>query len=384
MTDIRELLLEATSDVQVEETNPVRQVQRAARHRQSWLVAACVAAVVVIGGGGFALDSRYTTDRPPTKHVPSTDRIDRWSGTANLEVAVGFDSAYTFDPVDDNDAETQSITVRDPRTGAITGTYPGLPGIQHIATGAGRVWAFGPANPSSAGAIYAINPANGRINRIFLRSSRTAPHAIAFAYGAAWLTFPLRNQVWRLTPTPTGVTKTVVAVSGGPLSIASTGDGQLWVQRTHAPAVNLVSTLRGGQLGPTTRTFQQVFSTTERDRLWVTTDSPGLDRVQFTSVGCGANQCATVDKRIAPPKAGYSPESVVETSAGLFVLWMYTGSGNLQPQARGTAAFYSWAALNHASPTPTATVSVLGALTADGNGVLIAAENGIVRWTPGG
>jgi hypothetical protein len=383
MTDIRELLHEATADVQVTEPDPVRRVHRAARRRQFRLVTACTAAVVVIVGGGLVVNDRHTTSELAI-HRATDDRIDRWAGTDDLEAAVGFGSAYTFDPVDDNGAETQQITVRSPVTGAITGSYPGLLGIQHIATGANRLWAYGPANPSSAGAIYVINPTTGRIKRIFLRSSKTAPHAIAFAYGVAWLTFPLIDQVWRLTPTSTGVAKSVIDVPGGPLSIATTGDGQLWVQRTHAPTVQLVITPSGGQLGPTTRTFQQVFSTTERDRLWVTTDSPGLDRVQFNSAGCAANECATVDKRIAPPSAGASPVSVVETPAGLFVLWMYTGSGNLQRQPHDLTAFYSWAEVNRSDPTPTATVPHLGDMTADGDGVLIAGGSGILRWTPAG
>jgi hypothetical protein len=373
MTDIRELLLEATSDVRIDEPNPVARVRRATNRRQLRLVAATTAVVVAIVGGGVAVD-KTTTRIHKMPLVIASGQLESWPGTRNDLATTGFGAAWTIN------ATVGSVLVqRDEGTGAVIGSYNIAPQVQHLAAGAGRIWAYGVKQPAGPGVINVINPATGAVKTLSLHGTNEVPHAIAFADDSAWITFPLVDQVWRLTPTVTGVTKSVIDVPGGPLAVATTGDGQVWVQRAGSDAVEIVPDTVGGHTGQTSAPFVSIFSSVENDELWATGDSPGLERINLDRGGCNGD-CAV--QILALPTAG-TPGAVLETQSGLFISSFYSGSGQGQTPLRGQTTYFSDAALNSSHPVPTATVRSLGMLAADGSGVLIATgSHGIIRWTP--
>jgi hypothetical protein len=241
MTHIRELLREATEDLPVNLADPVRLLRRAAtRRRRKLATIGCVVVAVLVaiivplllwnGPGSATLVAPKPT--PVTHHGAV---VQNWAPDDG-EVAAGFGSIWGMQCCGGS-TKPSWVDRLDPTTGQRL-AHIDLPGpTTTIAVGAGYVWTIG-ATDGGPSSISAIDPVTSHVITMPLPNPKAEPYNIAFAHGSAWVTMQLLNQVWRLTPTasdgfgnnPT-FERSIVEVSGGPTSIATTGDGALWVQQ---------------------------------------------------------------------------------------------------------------------------------------------------------
>lgn len=382
MTDIRELLREATADVSVE-GDPVSRISRAAaRHRQRTGFGAVVAIAVVVAAIVVPLDLRggVTKGSLPAQTSKGQQTLRYWARSDGA-VAAGFGSIWAT-----------------PRQGAHSGatwvdrlnrdtgkriTRVSLPGpVTAVAAGAGFVWTLGWIDAGQS-AVSAINPTTYAVSTWQITALDGAPQGIAFAHGSAWVTFRLRDQVWRLTPTTNGIAKTVLKVTGEPTDIAATGNGALWLTRTvHGRQVLTAMTVNGkhARLGRSVDWPGDVFSAAGKNLLWASFGPHTLVLLEPASLG-GCSACAQYDNIIV---AGPPIIAAISTSRGLFVS---TAAGQPAAQrSRQRTDFFARSALNSNHEQPTAAVQFSGSLAPDGNGVVIGAggQNALVHWVPAG
>jgi hypothetical protein len=377
VTDIRELLREATADLRIEEPDPVGRMRRAAARSRRNLTA--VTAAVAVLGLAIVLpltiaETAPSSSRPVTP--PTINRQVQYWGPNDGDVATGFGAVWGVQCC--GGMSTPSWVDRlNPSTGALLKhlTIPGPTASIHA--GAGRVWTLG-AIDGGTSAISVINPRSYAVTTLRLHNPQQEPDHLAFSHGSAWVTFGVLNQVWRLTPTPTGVRKTVVRVPGDPTDIASTGNGRLWVTRAlggRSILSELLPAGRAGHLGMSVPWNGDVYSSGGADDVLVSVGSRVISELD----PAGRRACPNCAGSSSPISVHGQVESVVETSRGLFVS---TFGG---PQSPGHTSFFSTRDWDRGRPTATARILGGGGIAADGDGVVVAADSiGLVHWVPAG
>lgn len=380
MTDIRELLREATDDLVVDHGDPVGLVSRATTGRRRTLAAiGCVVIAVIVAItvpllASGRTRSAITVAPSPTPAAHTHTVIQMW-GPGDGEVAAGFGSIWGAQCCGGSTAPSW-VDKLNPVTGELV-AHIHVPGpTSAIAAGAGRVWTIG-ATEGGPSAISVIDPVTLHVTTLRLSNPQAEPDDIAFAQGSAWVTLDVLNQVWRLTPTPAGVHKSVLPVPGAPYDITATGNGTLWVGRAVDGKNNLtriVATQGSAHLGGSVRWAGDIYSPAGSTTLWASLGAHNaLQLAPALLKMCSA--CAQSDSIIVRGNQIYTELS---TARGLFVS---TFGG---PMSIGHTAFYSNAALADSQETPTARVLGGGPLAPDGNGVVIGAgQAGLIHWIPG-
>jgi hypothetical protein len=268
-----------------------------------------------------------------------------------------------------------------PVTGRRIARIP-LPGpTTSIATGASRIWTIG-ATDGGPSAISAVDPATLHVDTMRLSDPNAEPYDIAFAGGSAWVAFQLLDQVWRLTPTATGIQKSVLAVGGAPRFIATTGTGQLWVQQDNGAGslTRIIVTATSATLGSTKPWPGAIFSGTGGVMWATTTDLHTV--VDLLPSRIGGNACQTCNEPLVTVSGQIS--DVVSTPRGVFV-----SASGAPATSTGHTSFYSNRDLNprrgtHPLLKPTARIAGSGDLAADGAGVVVGTGSvGLIHWVPG-
>jgi hypothetical protein len=375
MTDIRELLRDATTDVVVD-GDPVDRISRAARrHRQHTGFTAVVAIAVVVAAIVVPLSLRGSV-APSTQAAHKTRGlragIQYWA-RSDGPVAAGFGSIWAAG----REANRPTWVDRLDRQTGKRITRVELPGpVTEVATGAGLVWTLGSIDAGQS-AVSAIDPTTYAVHTWQITAVDGAPQGIAFADGSAWVTFRQRDQLWRLTPTANGISRTALKVTGGPADIASTGAGEVWVQRTvHGRHVltRLVVSKTRTRLGQSVPWGGDIFSAGGKNLLWATAGPHTLVLLEPSNLG-GCSACAQYDDILV---AGPPIIAAISTSRGVFV------STATAQHPRQRTDFFAASALNSNGETPSATVFFSGSLAPDGDGVVISAggQNALVHWVP--
>ena len=377
MTDIRELLREATADLAIDHPDPVAAVRQAASRRRRGIAAigciviAVIVAIVVPLLATSGTHSTMTVAPTPTTATPRHAVVQTWEPDDG-EVAAGFGAIWGAQCCGGSTAPSW-VDELNPDTGVRIARVH-LPGpTTTIAAGAGRVWTIG-ATDGGPSAISVIDPATLRVTTLRLSNRRSEPDNIAFAEGSAWVTMQQINQVWRLTPTPDGVRKSVLSVPGAPYDIATTGNGALWVAHGTSGLSRIVATRSSARLGRTVRWPGDIYSAAGPNSLWASFGAhtaveldPGL------LARCSA--CAQSDSIVVSGNQIYTE---VSTARGLFV------STFRGPTTVGRTVFFSTRALSESRQTPTAHVAGGGPLAPDGSGVVIGTAAGLIHWIPAG
>jgi hypothetical protein len=384
MTDIRELLREATDDLVINRADPLDRIQRAAtRHRRTWgataaVAAAVIAAIVVpltlIGSG-----SRPTgvAHHPPTP-AAKAPAVQHWA-PGDIEVAAGFGSIWGLSAAGNGNPGTSWVDQLNPKSGARIHRFSIPAPTAKIAVGAGRVWVIG-QNAGGGGTSYisTIDPTNGAIGTLRLTNPQAEPYDIAFSGGSAWVTMQLLNQVWRLTPSntgssPEGFAKSVITVRGGPTEIAATTVGAIWVQSEdtgHLTNIVPAAAPMAGQVGQTVKWSSSIFGPFSGRGLLAAGASGAVGELIPSELkGCDA--CAQVNGMAAKGEV----RAALRTPRGVFV------------STTRRTYFYSAESLRRSSDgTPTASIPYPGdgSLAADGDGVVVGTGAGLIRWIPAG
>ncbi len=375
MTDIRELLREATADLGMD-GDPVARVSRAAtRHRQRTgfgaivAVAVAVAAIVgplsLVGGGGSKVS--------PAKPTPNVETgVQHWTKDDGV-AAARFGSVWGLDQ------QTATVDQLDPSSGKRLAQIPLPAPASQIAAGSGYVWVIGSSSASGGTVqISAIDPKTHNVTSRTISPTNAKPFAVAFADHSAWVTVPNRNQVWRFRVTPSTaadsaaplLTMTGVGVVGRPTTIATTGNGVIWVQQAAMKRLSRIDPIVNSVV-KTVSWPGMVFAPAGHSTLWATFRSHTILQLtpQFLS-SCSA--CAEVDNILI--KGRFT--GAVATARGLFA----TVVG---PPGTPETDFWSNKALGKSSEKPTAHVPYAGSVAADGRGVVIGAgKDGLVHWIP--
>jgi hypothetical protein len=381
MTDIRELLREATDDLALEHADPVSRVRRATtRHRRTTAAIGCIviAVVVAIVLPLAVVNGRTAGPRPiastPTPAPHARSVLQTWAPDDGL-ATVGFGSVWAT-PCCHDSTKPSWVDQLDPATGRRIARIS-VPGpITMIAAGAGRIWAIGETSGDAA-TISAIDPTTQQVATLRASASRSPIAGIAFAANSAWVTLPLRAQVWRLTPPPersveTAITKGVVTVTDAPSSIATTGSGELWVGRGENSSDELTRIMpaaASGHLGQTAQWPGNILGSSGGVTLWV---SSGPQRATQLNPA-QRSRCPKCLARGNGIKAAGEITAVLQSSRGLFVV------------ADNLVDFYSFRAVESdaASPSSSITVDQAGSIATDGPGVVIGtSSSGLVHWIP--
>jgi hypothetical protein len=380
MTDIRELLREATEDLALERADPVSRVQRATtrRRRTTAAIGCVVVAVVVAIVVPLAVVNGRTAGRPaaptptPVQHARSV--LQHWAPDDGL-AAVGFGSVWAT-PCCHYSTKSSWVDQLDPATGRRIARIS-VPGpITMIATGAGRIWVVGETSGDAA-TISAIDPTTQQVATLRASGSRSPIAGIAFAANSAWVTLPLRAQVWRLTPPPersveTTMTKAVVTVTNAPSSIATTGSGELWVGRgvtSSDELTRIVPAAASGHLGQTAQWPGKILGSSGGVTLWVSSGPGRATQLNPTQ----RSQCPRCLARGNGIKTAGEITAVLQASRGLFVV------------ADNLVDFYSFRAVESdaTSPSSSITVDQAASIATDGPGVVIGTStSGLVHWIP--
>jgi hypothetical protein len=384
--DIRELLRETTADLEVDAVGAVGRVQRAVSRRRRFQVTtlgvvAAVALAIVIpvaaaqhNGGGHVRAGR-TPGPSPSAGTAHRQLVQHWAPDDG-GVTSGFGAVWAIQCCGGSTAPSW-VDKLDSRDGSQV-AHISVPGpTTSIAAGAGRIWTIG-ATDGGRSAISVINPFSRKATTLRLSDPRAEPDHIAFAQGSAWVTFNSLNQVWRLTPTASGIARSVLDVSGTPDSIATTGHGQLWVARLAGKQrlTRIAITGASAHLGETVRWNGFLYSPAEGALL----ASSGEHTILFLSPqdlsGCLA--CAQSSNIVVPGSEIYG---AIWTVRGLFV----STFGNPVSGSLGRTYFWSRHAIRDTEEMPTAQVRGGGSLAPDGDGVVIGTgEGGITHWVPAG
>jgi hypothetical protein len=378
MTDIRELLREATDDLSIDRSDPVDRVRRATARRRRTLTAVAAASAVVVaaivvpivvigsnsGSNGLA--------QHPGKTSPKGQVLQHWA-PGDIEAAAGFGWIWGLSAAGNGNPGRSWVDQLDPTTGARIRRFSIPAPTAKIAVGAGRVWVIG-QNAGGGGTSYitTIDPTNDAIATLTLTNQRAEPFDIAFGSGSAWVTMQLLNQVWRLTPATsgTGFAKSVITVRGGPTDIAATGAGAIWVQRLDSGQLSYLAPIgESGQLGQTVKWSAPIFGPFGGNGLLAAGASGAVGKLVPSELSdCDA--CAQVNGMVAKGQV----RAALETPHGVFV------------STTRRTYFYSAERLSHSSNgTPTASIVApgSGSLAADGDGVVIGAGNlGLIHWVP--
>lgn len=376
MTGIRELLDEATDDLAITTPDPAERVRRALRRRRHGVLAitavvVAVAAAIVVPFSISGHNGRSVTPASPT---PSENAhyhaVERWQPDDG-EVASGFGAVWAMQCCGGSTAPSW-VDKLDPRTGRPL-AHIKVPGpTTKIAAGLGRVWTLG-ATETRGSSISVINPVTLRVTTMSLPSEKAEPDDIAFAAGSAWVTFDLLDQVWRLTPTSAGLQKSVLDVSGTPASIATTGNGQLWVEREdHSRLTRIVASATSARLGETVQWSGNVFSSYAGNAL-IASNGAHLLTVLIPQNLAGCSACAQLYDLIVK---GKQIEDATWTRRGLFVSMVP------QPGSVGRSYFWSVGDFQSNREAPTAEIPYGGPLAADGDGVVVGTQIGIMHWVP--
>jgi hypothetical protein len=384
MTDIRELLLEATDDLVIDRGDPLDRVRRATtRRRRTWgatvaVAAAVVAAIVVpialIGSGSRPAGLAH---HPPTP-APKPLAVQRWA-PGDIEAAAGFGSIWGLSAAGNGNPGRSWVDRLNPTTGAQIHRYSIPAPTAKIAVGAGRVWVIG-QNAGGGGTSYitTIDPTNGAIGTLRLTNPLAEPYDIAFSGGSAWVTMQLLNQVWRLTPSdagssPGGFAKSVITIRGGPTDIATTGVGAIWVQRQDSGQLtNIVPepAPRSGTIGQTVKWSSSIFGPFGSNGLLAAGASGAVGELIPSELN-GCDSCAQINGMIAKGQV----RAALRTSRGVFV------------STTRRTYFYSAKSLRKSSDgTPTASIPYPGdgSLAMDGAGVVVGTGAGLIHWIPAG
>jgi hypothetical protein len=379
MTDIRELLREATSEVELTEVDPIDQVRRAVtRRRRAWgatiAVAAAVAAVVVVPLSLSSTQSFTTTGgiRP----LPSQQELlETWAG-GDGDAAAGYGSIWALACCDRVTGKSW-VDRLDPATGKRLQRIAVPTPTSRIAVGAGHVWVIG-ANAGGGGpsSISMIDPAtNTAFVALRTTDPKADPYGIAFADGAAWVTMPDLDAVWRLNPanaggwSPSGFpgfVRLAIHISGAPWTIAATANGTLWVQRLDS---NLLSRIdpqaEPGHIGKTVHWSSRIFGPDGDSGLLAANASGNVGELIPSELDqCDA--CAQADGL----STGGPALAAIRTSRGFFVT------------TDRRVYFFDNASLLGGGQ-PTASIAAQGrSLTHDGQGVVIGTDSGLVHWIP--
>ncbi|HVT65070.1 MAG TPA: hypothetical protein VHD81_07945 [Mycobacteriales bacterium] len=383
MTDIRALLREASRDIEIDAADPAARVRDALRRRRR--SHAAILAVVAAVATAIVVPISVRGSKPPVAAIepgPAPD-LKHWDASAGSATS-GFGSMWALRCCDLVSGESW-VDQLDPVTGRQTHRIPVPLPTSSIAAGAGYVWVIG-ANPGGGApsAITAIDPNTHNYYSMRITDPTAEPYDIGFADGAAWVTIPLENAVWRLTVDPSAyqLRKSVVAVPGGPADIATTPDGQLWVQEASADTIVQIdpgtrtsiahAPWPGHIFGPTTVENHGLVGTT-KPNTWVALDPYDLARPPGGGpMGCQG--CVDFEYRV-PGQI----RDVVSTGAGVFV-WRTGKDGT------DFASFWSRHDLSTGDSTPTESIPVGGPLAADSQdqGVVIGTHTGLFHWRPTG
>jgi len=378
MTDIRELLREATADLGID-GDPVARVSRATRRHQqrtgfgavvavAVVVAAIIAPLALNGGGGSKVS--------PARPTPNLEAgVQHWTKDDGV-AAAGFGSVWGLDQ------HTATVDQLDPSSGKQLAQIPVPAPASQIAAGSGYVWVIG-SNSASGGTVQisAIDPKTHNVMSRTISPTTGKPLAVAFANHSAWLTVPNRNTVWRFRVPPSSsasdsiapvLPMSAVGVVGRPTTIAATGNGVIWVQQAAVKKLSRINPI-DNKVAKTVSWPGMVFAAAGHTSLWATFRSHTILQLtpQFLS-GCSA--CAQVDNILI--KGRFT--GAVATKRGVFA----TVVG--PPGKPDQTDFWSNRALGKSSEQPTAHVPFAGSLAADGHGVVIGGgKAGLVHWVPG-
>jgi hypothetical protein len=385
MTDIRELLREATEDLALEHTDPVSQVQRATTHRRRTMAAiSCVAiAVVVAIVVPLTVVSGRTASGPvapkPTPVPHSRSVLQDWAPD-DVEAAAGFGSIWGLSAAGNGAPGTSWVDRLNPVTGARIRRFSIPAPTSKITVGAGRVWVIG-QNAGGGGTSYitTIDPKTGAIATLRLTNQRAEPYDITISDGSAWVTMQLLNQVWRLTPTSPGpggssegITKAVITVSGGPTEIAAASNGEIWVQGDDTGRLtHIVPTTDSGRLGETVRWSLPIFG-----RFSV----PSGDAL--LAAGSGEVVGRLLPEFVDQPGGHVLNFGVL--AKGQVLAAIVTRHGIFVSTTQRTYYYRLTTVTPSAVARPTSSIPDGGAsLADDGHGVVIGAgDGGLVHWIP--
>jgi streptogramin lyase len=119
------------------------------------------------------------------------------------------------------DCSGQQIVRISARTGRVVARIPAdvADPEGYIAAGAGRVWFV-----SSAGDVEGIDPTS---NRVTAKVKAPSAAAVAYGFGALWVSDPADDAVLKIDPTHLTVTRRI-AVGSSPRFLAA-GEGGVWV-----------------------------------------------------------------------------------------------------------------------------------------------------------
>jgi hypothetical protein len=373
VTNIRELLDEATRDVVADPHDATDRVRRGLRaHRKNKAAIVAVVAVVV---AAIVVPLSLSPDgsgsvRPGQAPTSSTGQpgIAVWA-SGDGSVATGFGALWAVQCCG-GDGGPVEVDRLDPNTGERSAkiTVPGP--AASVAAGAGRIWILG-ASELGPSAISVIDPISLHVTTMPLTNSRLEPYHVAFAAGSAWVTFQLANQVWRLTPTATEVQKRVLDLSGGPTDIATTGNGQIWVQRISPKRLTrlIPSGPREVQVGETVSWGSNIFSAVSPPKNLLASGAGGSVGWLEPSLLNECLACAQGGGAVARGQV----IAVLQSNRG----WWVTTTKRTY--------FYDHKSLRNGGQ-PTASIPIIGSSLGEAaNGVVIGAgDGGIVHWVPAG
>ncbi|HVV76777.1 MAG TPA: hypothetical protein VHC43_12135 [Mycobacteriales bacterium] len=386
MTDIRDLLREASGDIEIDAADPVMRVRNELRRRRR-SHAAILAVVAAVAAAIIVPVSLHGSSPPVAAIGPGPARnLEHWDSSAGV-AASGFGSVWALKCCDVVSGHSW-VDQLDPLTGDQLGRIPVPAPTSSIAAGAGYVWVIG-ANPGGGAPSYitAIDPRTHSYYSMHITDPKAAPYDIAFAGGAAWVTIPLENAVWRLTVDPAAheLRKSVVTVPGGPADIATTAAGELWVQEANANALIEIdpstAVLRGRAVpwtghiyGPADGLPHDLLASASSSRPpFENYEAVNLSRVRRSvQDGRACNNC----EAWAISATGEIRDAV-STHAGVFV-WE-TVDGGIQ-----RTYFLDNFALHGGLGRTSARLPYGGPLAADSQdlGVVIGNGPGLLHWTP--
>jgi hypothetical protein len=381
MTDIRELLRDATADVVPGGPDPVNQVRRAVgrRRRNSMAIVTVVAAVVAAVVVPLTLvdrdNSAHRTEDVFHGPPPTAQVLQTWA-PSDSSVASGFGSLWAL-ACCDRTRGTSWVDRLDPHTGALITRIKVPAPTTQIAVGAGHVWTIG-ANPGGGGpsSISMIDPTtNTAFPALHITDPRADPYRIAFADGSAWVTMPDLDEVWRLNPSdtdgfgPPGVPDFIhlaIHIGGSPWTIAATSDGTLWVQRLDSGRLSRIDPLpEPGHIGKTVRWSSRIFGPDGANALLAMNASGDVGQLVPGELNrCDA--CAQSD--------GLSTDgavlAAVPTQRGFFA-------------STNQRVYYFDNAARLTGGQPAASIPAQGSsLAPDGQGVVIGTDTGLIHWVP--
>jgi hypothetical protein len=339
---------------------------------------------VAVGAAAIALPLTLTgrSAVSPPSHIrpgPASGAapiVQRWA-MQDGDVAAGFGSVWALACCDKNVGQSW-VDQLDPRTGKRLHRIAVRTPTSRIAVGAGYVWVIG-ANPGGGGPsmITAIDPVTLGLHTQSYSDPHSAPYDISFAGGYAWVTQPELNQVWRLGPglghgPATGIEYSPVSVTGEPWTIATTGDGQLWVQRADSDQLSRITpTEDSGRIDLTVGWGHRIFGAFGPKTLIGAGASGSVGELGPADLA-GCDACAQTDgMAIGRGKV----TAAVAGANGFFV------------STQRHTYYFTRSYLDHFSDgRPEAVIDYGGSsLAPDGNGVVIGSDDGgLIHWVPGG